>query len=921
MSLPSGTVTFLLTDIEGSTRLWEAHGGAMRAALARHDALADSLITEHQGALVKSRGEGDSLFAVFSGATDALAAALTLQRAFLSEPWPEGLPLRVRMALHTGEAELREGDYYGAAVNRCARLRAAAHGGQVLLSLATEELVREALPEGASLRDLGQHRLRDLATAEHVYQLQHPDLPRGDAPLRSLQAFRHNLPVQLTSFVGREREMAEVERLLVTTHLLTLTGAGGCGKTRLSLQVAADVLDEYEDGVWLVELAPLSDPSLLPQAVAAVLGVKEEPGKPLLQSLGEYLKPKQSLLLLDNCEHLLAACAGLADAILRGCPKVRMLASSRECLGITGEQTYRVPSLSLPNEKSLPPLEQLSQFEAVKLFAERAVLGQPTFTVTQENAPAVVQVCRRLDGVPLAIELAAARVKALPVEQIAARLDDRFRLLTGGSRTALPRQQTLRAAIEWSYNLLLEPERILLRRLSVFVGGWTLEAAEAACGADPIGGGEVLDLLTSLVEKSLVLYEEQGGGEARYQLLETVRQYARDRLLESGEADTLRARHRDFFLSLAEAAEPKMRGPEQDAWLARLEAEHDNLRAALEWCRSGVAGTEAGLRLAAALFRFWHVRSLYTEGRGWLQGALERAAGLEGRQARLTRARALNALTLLFFWPGDWPNEPDTTVLRSWLGESIAITRGLAASAACAEALALLADVFAWQGDYAEARPLYEEAVALNEETGSMGDSVSPLLGLADIARVEGDSRTQQAYLERSITVGEQSGDLFGLARALSALASFHIDRGDLVSARPWVERSLSLSRELGDQVRVAYRLCDLAIFSLREGDLETAARLCEQGLAAARETEDKFAHARAMQNAACVALARGDTPALRSLYEDLLVVAPRIPYPLWVSEHLSADLKAFADHLLREQGDDSAAGARFEDAVPPIRW
>jgi class 3 adenylate cyclase len=519
-ALPTGTITFLFTDIEGSTRLWEQHPEAMEAALTRHDALAAAVIQQHEGYLVKHRGEGDSLFAVFARAADAVAAAVALQQSLGAEAWPADAAPRVRMALHTGDAALRDGDYFGAAVNRCARLRAVAHGGQLLLSSATQELVRDSLPEEVSLRDLGEHRLRDLARPERVFQLLHTDLPADFPPLASLNTLPNNLPQQVTSFIGREKEMAEVKRLLgravgsqpsavsggavscqpsavsedspdVTdsqqltadgTRLLTLTGSGGTGKTRVSLQVAADMLEGEGDGVWLVELAPLADPGLVPQAVATALGIREEPGKPLSQTLVDFLKPKHLLLLLDNCEHLLSACAELAEQILRNCPGVQILATSREGLNIPGETTYRLPSLSLPDPRQLAPTaESLSQYEAVRLFIDRATAAVPSFAVTNQNAPAVAQLCVRLDGIPLAIELAAARVKAMSVEQINARIADMFRLLTGGSRTALPRQQTLRAAIDWSYDLLSEKEKILLRRLSVFAGGWTLEAAEQVC--------------------------------------------------------------------------------------------------------------------------------------------------------------------------------------------------------------------------------------------------------------------------------------------------------------------------------------------------------------------------------------------------------------------------------------------------------
>ena len=509
MSLPpTGTVTFLFTDIEGSTKLWEQHPDAMRSAHARHDVLLRSAVEQHHGHVVKTTGDG--IHAAFATAPEAIAAVLSIQRALRAEPWDPQVPISVRMGLHTGIAEERGGDYYGGALNRAARLMAAGYGGQVLLSAATQELVRDHLPDEVGLRDLGQHRLKDLGRAEQVFQLQHPSLSADFPPLRSLDNpdLPNNLPQQVTSFIGRETQVAEVKALLGKTRLLTLTGAGGAGKTRLSLQVAADLLDG--DGVWLVELAALTDPALVPQAVADVLGVKEQAGQPIQRTLVDWLKAKCLLLVLDNCEHLVAACASLAADLLRACPGVHILASSREALNVSGEQTYRVPSLSLPDPKQVQTVESLSQFEAVRLFIERAQAVQASFAVTSGNAPAVAQVCFHLDGIPLALELAAARVRSLSVDDINARLDQRFRLLTGGSRVALPRQQTLRGLIDWSYDLLTEPEKTLLCRLSVFAGGWTLAAAEGVCSGGDIEDWEVLDLLTGLVDKSLVVYEEGG---------------------------------------------------------------------------------------------------------------------------------------------------------------------------------------------------------------------------------------------------------------------------------------------------------------------------------------------------------------------------------------------------------------------------
>jgi predicted ATPase/class 3 adenylate cyclase len=659
-ALPGGTVTFLFTDIEGSARLWEHYPDAMKLTLARHDALIAASIEQFEGILIKSKGEGDSAFAVFSRATDAVAAVDAIQRQLHQESWSPQTPLHVRIALHTGEAALRDGDYFGSVVNRCARLRALAHGGQALLSRATFELVRDALPADVRLDFLGAHRLKDLQRSEDVYQLSHPDLPTDFPPLRSLDNLPNNLPIQTTSFIGRNREMAEIKRLLEVTPLVTLTGSGGSGKTRLALQIAAELADQYADGAWLVELAPLTDPATVPEALASALSVVADEKQPLQQALTAFLRPRNLLLVLDNCEHLLAACAQLLNTLLHACPDLRVLASSREGLGVSGEQIYSVPSLTLPNPDHLPSVESLDQYEAVQLFIARAILNKADFAVTNANAPAVAQVCHRLDGIPLAIELAAARTKALSIEQIAARMDDRFRLLTGGSRVVLPRLQTLRAAIDWSYDLLTDPERVLLCRLSVFAGGWTLEGAEKVGMDEPIEAWEVLDLMTSLVDKSLVVMEVQSDT-ARYHLLETVRQYARDRLLDRGirESDLARIRHRDFYLVLTEEANSHRVSPDQQVWLERLNIEYSNLRLALQFCLEAgktddelnSAHGEAALRMCAEMEWFWGTRGHKSEGLRWCTEAL---ALPTAQQPTATRAKVLDLAGNMALWEGDY---------------------------------------------------------------------------------------------------------------------------------------------------------------------------------------------------------------------------------------------------------------------------
>jgi predicted ATPase/class 3 adenylate cyclase/DNA-binding CsgD family transcriptional regulator len=577
-SLPVGTVTFLLTDIAGSTRGWELAPEAMGGAVGRHYELLDQAIRAHHGVRPVEQGEGDSVVGAFARASDAVGAALDAQRALVSEAWPAAAQLRVRMAVHTGEAELRgEGNYFGPAVIRCARLRAIAHGGQVLVSQPTADLVVGRLPEGASLADLGSHRLKDLGRPEQVFELRHRDLSGRFGPLRSLDALPHNLPVQLTTFVGRRKELEEAAGLLASTRLLSLTGVGGCGKTRLALQLAAEVAEHYPGGVWLVELAPVADPGRVAASIAAALGERDA-GAETVEAIVARLDADAALLVLDNCEHLLDAVAALADVLLRRCPRLVIVATSREPLGVPGETGWRVPSLSLPGRFEPVEPEALSQFDAVRLFLDRAAKARPNFVLGVDNAPFVAQVCARLDGIPLAIELAAARVRGMTVEQVAAGLDDRFRLLTGGARTVLPRQQTLQASVDWGYALLGDAERVVFRRLSVFAGGFSLDAAERVAAADSVEPVEVLDLLLALVDKSMVISDYTG----RYRLLETLRQYGAARLLDAGETPAVRDRHLAWAAALRDPIEDALRFLRIEA-APDVEVEVDNLRAGFEW--------------------------------------------------------------------------------------------------------------------------------------------------------------------------------------------------------------------------------------------------------------------------------------------------------------------------------------------------
>jgi predicted ATPase/class 3 adenylate cyclase len=875
LDLPSGTVTFLFTDVEGSTRLWEQHPQAMRLALARHDTLIEERVEQHGGVLVRPRGEGDSRFAVFSRASNAVAAASAIQQALHAEPWPVETPLQVRLALHTGEADLREGDYYGSAVNRCARLRAIAHGGQTLLSQATHDLVRDSLTPSAELRELGEHRLADLQRAEQVYQLLVAGAPADFPPLRSLEASPHNLPLQLTSFVGREAEIAAITRALATTRLLTLTGAGGAGKTRLALQVAANLVADYPDGVWFVDLAPLADPALVPATAAAVLGVRDSSERPAQESLVAALRSRRVLLLLDNCEHLLEACARLADALVRGCPRVMVLATSRAPLGLAGETVRRVPSLALPEQNRVEPLERLTQYEAVRLFIERAVAARGDFQVTSATAPALAEVCWRLDGIPLAIELAAARVRVLGLEQLARRLDDRFRLLTGGSRTARPRQQTLRALVDWSHDLLSEGERILLCRLSVFAGGWTLEAAEAVCAGEGIEADEVLDLLGGLVDQSLVLAEElpatsRAAGEVRYRLLETIRQYAAEKLEACGEDDATQARHANYFLALAEEAVPHLMRREQLVWIARLEAELDNLRAALRWYLEQGAARE-GLRLCEAMLYVWYLGGMMTEVRAWFAGLL----ALPAAQAASTeRARALGHAGMFAHVQGEG------AVGQSQLEEALALGRQIDDRVAVAWALQYL---IGWTYDAGDPRVIarLEESLALYRELEDDWGIAEALLHLADLVAGLGDPRLARTYLDEALVVARRTGERRHLGMVRERLGHLSFAAGDLADARTWWEESLALYQELGDVTGVATLENALGDLALRQGAHDAARAYYTSSLQRQQGWQGANAIVCSFAGLAAVALGQGQAVLALRLAAASVARSTRAGFPL----------------------------------------
>jgi len=806
-SLPTGTVTFLFTDIEGSTRRWEQYTEAMPPALARHDAILREAITVHGG--VVFRTVGDAFCAAFASAPSALRAALVAQGALRDERWGETGPLRVRMALHTGAVELRDGEYQGKPLNRIARILAAGYGGQTLLSAATQELVRDDLPPGVELRDMGAHRLKDLTRPEQIFQIVAPDLSSDFPALKTLERRPHNLPAQPTALIGREQAIATVcDRLRpADVRLVTLTGPGGTGKTRLALQTAAELLEEFDDGVFFVNLAPISDPSLVATTIAQALGVRERDNRPMLEHLKDYLREKQLLLLLDNFEQV-AEAAPLVSELLAAASELKVLATSRMPLHLSGEREFTVPPLGLPpSERSnvqtfeRSNVETLTQYEAVRLFIERAQAVKADFVVTNANAPVVAEICHRLDGLPLAIELAAARIKLFPPQALLARLGSRLKLLTSGARDLPERQQTIRNTIDWSYQLLDEGEKRLFTRLGVFVGGCTLEAAEAVCNADGDLPIDIVDGIAALVDQSLVRQDEGLDGEPRFTMLETIGEYALERLAERGEANAIRQQHAAYFLKFAEENDPwpRLHAPPQQHWLDRLEAEHENLRAASEWLiERGEA--ERGERLAGALLTFWIDRFHWSEGRAWLEAAM----ALNDTISPLTRAKVLVGTGALTSRLGDY------RTARVYIEEGLALFQALSDKAAIAPALLVLGNIVLNNGEYVLARACAEECLALFQELSDQWGLVYTLHLLGHIAQVQGDLAQPVAYNKEILTFFRQIGYKAGISMNLNDQGTLAQLQDDWEHAIAFYAESLAIARDLGDKWMTALGLHNL---------------------------------------------------------------------------------------------------------------
>jgi predicted ATPase/class 3 adenylate cyclase len=891
--LPTGTVTFLFTDIEGSTPLWESHPEQMAEALQIHNSILHLAIEANEGI-------------VFTTASHALKAAVEGQRALHSADWNELGALKVRMGLHTGEAELDpEGDEYAVshAKNRTSRIMSAAHGGQILLSGETAKLVERALPPGISLKDLGEHFLKGMALPERLHQVLAVGLASEFPHPTADHGIYHNLPTQLTRFIGREKELQQVKALLAENRLVTLTGAGGVGKTRLALQVANEVLVDFPNGIWLVELAPLGEEDQIPHALADVLGVRPNASHSLISALQDFLRQKHLLLLLDNCEHLIEGCADLAESLLRTCPQVHILASSREALGVEGEVSFYVPSMNTPDPQHMPAFRFLNEFEAVQLFLDRAHSTSPNFSLTESNAESLARLCQRLDGIPLALELAAARLRVLSVEQIAARLDDRFRLLTGGSRRALPRHQTLQALIDWSYGLLTNAERVLFRRLCVFAGGWTLSAAEQVCADGPTlglstgGAGkeglqseDILDLLDELVTKSIVIAEASDSDKQRYRMLETIRQYAQQKLVETDEAVFFHDQHLDYFTRYAENYGRKVRSLEINQSIKSLDAEKDNLALALNWALESQEPWRVaqGLRIICALEQYGIIKGLREIYAWCLKGIHALPQNDPQWMPILVKAKILSGKTSYV----TYGVSTDFSEAEQRLEESVAMCEAIGDQSGTAIAMSALgyaklskytlaSERSARTDDYSQALELGEQSLLIACQLNQPEVLTEVLSMNAEIRYMGAEYEVARAYCEQGLHLTRQHGDKFTEWYLIRILGDMSYRQEDFANAkkyyqelsaishewqsdvmtlqyattfgiiamlqheddqmRMWFQRSLALSIEVGAQIHEIFCLRMLSIALLHQGQPEQASRYLLESLAKAQFVLDEY--------------------------------------------------------------------------------
>jgi predicted ATPase/class 3 adenylate cyclase/DNA-binding CsgD family transcriptional regulator len=907
--LPTGTITLIFTDIEGSTHLLDQLGERYASLLKECRQLQRIAFQQYDGHEVDT--QGDAFFVAFTHATDAISAAVAAQHALAAHPWPDGVSVRVRMGLHTGEPQLSAEGYVGLDVHRAARIMHAGHGGQVLLSQTTRDLVEPDLPEGIGLLDLGAYRLKDLQQKSHLFQLVIANLPARFPPLKTLDTYPNNFPIQPTPFIGREQEVEECLQLLVReeVRLLTLTGPGGIGKTRLALQIAAQLREVFPDGLYFVNLAPLRDAEFVVPTIAQVLDVKELAEQPMLDLLKVLLRQKQLLLLLDNFEQVVSAAVQVAE-LLAACPQLKVLVTSRMVLHVQAEHEFAVPPLSMPDTRHLPDVVALAQYEALALFIQRARASRPEFQLTNANARAVAEICRHLDGLPLAIELAAAHIKLLPPQALLARLTPRLTVLTSGARDVPERQQSLRHTLEWSYQLLDAEQQRLFRRLSVFVGGCMLHALEAISATLDGEAGRVFTGVASLLDQSLLQQTEQDGEEARLVMLETIREYGLEVLEASGEMEKTRRAHAAYYLELAEEAEPELVVLRQAMWWERLEREHDNLRAAIQWLTEQertAQEREMALRLGGALMRYWEVRGHWSEGWSFLEWARAESEAV----AVPAQVKVLMAAAYLLYHL-----EHDTDRAEALYEECLVLYQTLGDLTGIALALSQLGESAASRGHFAVANTWTEEALALYIETGDKQGIAWSLNNLADIVSQQGKYARAISLNEESLALFKEVGDKQGIAWSLSNLAGIVNQQGEYARAISLNEESLALCREVGDVEGIAWSLFGLAdVLFLSRGDLAKVHMLLDEGLALCREVGHKSGVAWGLSLLGEVFLQQGDTVKARFLLEESVALSRAIRHRRSLAESLFV-----LGSMEALEGDYRAARNYYEESLTIVR-
>lgn len=810
---PTGLVTFLFTDIEGSTKLAQEFPDSLQKAIDRHHSIMTDAIEENRGFVFEN--VGDAFCAAFQDPLDALRAAVKAQRDLACEDW-EVTAIKSRIGIHTGKAEWNDKKYMGyITMARTARVMSSAYGEQVLISNEVYEICSSISDESISFRDLGERRLKDLIQPIRLYQVVSEGMREVFPPLKTLDARPNNLPMQLTSFIGRDEEIRTVKELMKGTRMLTLTGAGGAGKTRLALQVAADMIDDYPNGVWFIELAPLLEHEHLANAVINALGIIEQSGKKIEDTLKDHLKDKEILLLFDNCEHLVHSVSQLAENILTYCPKVSILSTSREALRCEGEQTHKILSLAFPKPDSQENAEQLIQYESVRLFVERALSVNRNFRVNNNNAPALAKICYRLDGIPLAIELAAARMKAMSVEQVQDRLDNRFQLLTGGKRTSLPRQQTLKALIDWSYDLLSEEEKMLFNRLSVFSGGWTLDASEEICSDEKIDRINVADFLNDLSEKSLIIFDEE---KVRYRMLESIKQYGEDRLKEANESNKIADAHIKYFEKAVMIADKELYGSGTTEVLRFFDDEASNMERAFLHAMEKHE-FEAAANISLSMVEYRKLRGQFSEGLEWLEKVHEYKAEVSDR--------TFNNLILKI--GSIYQLKADMNKAREFVTASLEFNRRIGDKSGIAGSLIILGGIAQVQGDFANALVMLHEALACARESGKKRSIAGSLLNIGMIKTEQADYSGVYELYEESRQIYSEIGHKLGLSQALACLGNIAYETGDYAGSFKMMKESLELSRELGDKRNIGYTLFNLAACADEQGDRTKSQELTKE--------------------------------------------------------------------------------------------